>query len=216
MPPRSRSRLPTEHQRALAQLGENTQRTVLQSYDNMRSAGLSNADMTDALTPMLHAAALEARGMSAAEIARLVAADLGGGIADYLGGDLGDGDSTATQKALRTVLLSQQAESTGTDTDTGTAAALRKADESDQTEEIRRERLSRLAAAIPMQAGQEQTSRSMRDTPEVTGWVRVIESDACELCQWLYRGGQVYSKERSLTTHPGCECSARPVTDRDR
>lgn len=216
MPPRSRASLPTEHQRAIAQLGENTQRTVMQSYDSMRAAGLADADITDALTPMIQTAIIEARSMSASEVARLVAADLGGDIADYLGDDFGDGDANATNKALATVMLGEQAETSSTGTGTGTAAALRNADDAEQAESVRRERLMRLAAALPLQESQQQTNRSMRESTHVVGWVRVIESEACELCVWLYRDGHVYPKDRTLTTHPGCECTARPVTNRGR
>lgn len=52
---------------------------------------------------------------------------------------------------------------------------------------------------------------AMSERPEVEGYVRVLNVAACELCQWLYRGGRVWHPSKSFFKHPGCGCHPGPV-----
>lgn len=51
----------------------------------------------------------------------------------------------------------------------------------------------------------------MAGRPEIRGYRRGLSATACELCQWLYRGGYVYPSGRPMHRHPGCTCVPVPV-----
>lgn len=179
---------PTSFQRSLEQLGRNSQRAVTQTYNSMRAAGLDRAAVVEVLTPVLQRSAMEGEAMARAELSRVLERM---GITDAL--DTGAvsfmaADSERIGKAL------------------GTALA-------DDTQAVMR--LERLARADPMNAAQSELNRAMQATSAIVAYVRVLESDACELCNWLYRDGFMYPKDRPLTTHPGCVCTARPVTGKE-
>jgi hypothetical protein len=46
----------------------------------------------------------------------------------------------------------------------------------------------------------------------VRGYTRGLSANACELCQWLYKGGYVYPSDRPMHQHPGCTCVPIPAT----
>lgn len=176
---------PTSFQRQLEQLGENTRRAVMGTYRSMTAAGLDTAAAIEVLTPVLQRGAMESEAMARAELARVLDRM---GLADTM--DTGavsftDADPDRTRQALTTAL---------------------------DDDEHALMRLERLARSAPMEAAQRELTTAMQATRGIVAYVRVLESDACELCQWLYRDGFMYPIERPLTTHPGCLCTARPVT----
>lgn len=177
---------PTGYQRALSSLAVNTQRAVMQSYDSLIAAGLSRTEAAEVLTPLIQSSNIEAKAMADAELSRMLARIEGGSELDYAAGTIDPGGSDQIRQALDTAL--------------------------DAAQQDVRVKLQRLAAAQPTESAQYQMSQSMRNSRNVAGYVRVLESDACELCEWLYRDGYVYPPQRPLTTHPGCVCTARPVT----
>lgn len=73
-------------------------------------------------------------------------------------------------------------------------------------------RLARLARAEPLFAAQEVTQSAIVAEPAITGWVRDLEGDACQLCRWWWREGRVWAPDHRMPTHKGCSCSQRPVT----
>lgn len=72
-------------------------------------------------------------------------------------------------------------------------------------------RLTRLANAEPIEAAQRSIGDMIRRSPAVNGWERVLEPNACELCQWWHRDGRVWPPNHSMPTHKGCTCAQRPV-----
>lgn len=72
-------------------------------------------------------------------------------------------------------------------------------------------RVARFGRSEVAGAFQDGYSAAMRERPEVGGYVRVLNSGACELCQWLYRGGHVWPASKSFHKHPGCGCHPGPV-----
>lgn len=72
--------------------------------------------------------------------------------------------------------------------------------------------LHRLARAEAVAAGQGAYRDTMSRSPKVTGWRRQTEADACELCRWWSRDGQVWPKDHPLQTHTGCTCAQHFVT----
>ena len=69
----------------------------------------------------------------------------------------------------------------------------------------------RLARSEAVQAAQRNYGTTMGKSRAVSGWVRDIEPDACELCQWWQRDGQVWPAQHVMPTHPGCTCAQRFV-----
>lgn len=179
---------PTEYQRALEALSVNVSQSVTSTYRSLLAAGVSVEDVIDVLAPLLLSGSIEAELMAQSELARLISRSAGIPLDDALITQLTHAASIAVkQRALSTVLA-------------------------DADGDTRERRLQRLAEADPREAAQYAMSDAMRQSKHVAGWVRVLESSACELCEWLHRGGYVYPPDRPMTTHPGCLCTARPVT----
>ena len=74
-----------------------------------------------------------------------------------------------------------------------------------------RSRLGRLALAEPVEATQRVFGDLMGEADAVHGWVRLLEPDACQLCQWWARDGRIWPADHTMPTHKGCLCSPRPV-----
>lgn len=72
--------------------------------------------------------------------------------------------------------------------------------------------LRRLAVAEVLDAASTGFSSAIKSHPAVKGYTRGLESDACELCTWLYKDGYVYPANQSMHTHTGCVCHPVPVT----
>lgn len=180
---------PTEFQRALEQLRTNITNSVSGAYNGLVNAGATVDEMVDTLAPLLLRGSIEGENMGRAELARMVARIEGISIDDALPDIDGPASNTieAKRKALRTVLDDAQPGRQST-------------------------RLLNLLRSDSTEAAQHALSLSMRASNRVAGWVRVLEDGHCELCFWLYREGYIYPPDRPLTTHPGCLCSARPVT----
>lgn len=70
-------------------------------------------------------------------------------------------------------------------------------------------RLERIASAEPAQAIQQQSLETMQ-AHGITGYVRGLENDACELCEWLFKDGYVYPITKPMNQHVGCQCIAIP------
>lgn len=78
-------------------------------------------------------------------------------------------------------------------------------DADDEEPALRLERLSRSEVLLSHRAS---LIAAMREQG-VTQWRRVVQSDACEVCEPL--AGEVKSTEEGFKDHPGCHCSAEPV-----
>ena len=72
------------------------------------------------------------------------------------------------------------------------------------TVEMSAERLARAEAVKAAQAGYGVTMGRSKGTG---GWIRQLESDACQLCEWWARDGRVWPADHIMPTHPGCTCA---------
>lgn len=72
-------------------------------------------------------------------------------------------------------------------------------------------RLTRLARGEIMHAAQSTTHEALTAEPAVEGWVRDLDSGACQLCQWWSRDGRVWDTGHQMPTHKGCTCRQLPV-----
>lgn len=77
--------------------------------------------------------------------------------------------------------------------------------------------LVRLADNEPKAAATNGSHDVIKASESVTGWVRTIEVDACELCVWLRKehlrpGGYIYPSTKPMHRHTGCMCEQTPVT----
>lgn len=77
-------------------------------------------------------------------------------------------------------------------------------------------RAGRVANSEPIRTAQAALSRAMATRPEVVGYQRETEGDACELCEWLYAEGRVYRTDQPMHAHAGCQCVQSPVLATDR
>lgn len=72
-------------------------------------------------------------------------------------------------------------------------------------------RLGRLALAEAIDSARAVTAEYMRGTQQVSGWVRQLDSDPCELCTHWSWNGRVWPAGHSMPTHKGCACAQRWV-----
>lgn len=72
--------------------------------------------------------------------------------------------------------------------------------------------LARYGRSEPARAFQRAYVAAMQERPEVAGYRRVLNAEACELCRWRYRGGKVFSVGTPFAQHPGCGCYPEPVS----
>ena len=79
-----------------------------------------------------------------------------------------------------------------------------------------RMQIERLVRGEITQAAQDAYADSMKNIPEVEGWVRGLDSGACELCRWWWREGRVFRPEHRMPTHTGCLCHPVPTVRKTR
>ena len=72
-------------------------------------------------------------------------------------------------------------------------------------------RLDRLARSETFEAAQNGTWQAMQQQPLVEGWVRQMDADPCQLCQWWSRDGRVWPRAHPFQRHKGCNCQPRIV-----
>lgn len=77
-----------------------------------------------------------------------------------------------------------------------------------------RMQIIRLATAEPLRAAHDTYTSTMAGMPEVSGWVRGLDSNACQLCRWWWREGRVWQPTHRMPTHTGCKCHPVPTVKR--
>jgi hypothetical protein len=75
--------------------------------------------------------------------------------------------------------------------------------------------VSRLARSEPLESATKAFGEAMPQQPLVKGWVRQLDADPCQLCQWWSRDGRVWPANHPMPRHRGCECVQKPVLDRN-
>lgn len=71
--------------------------------------------------------------------------------------------------------------------------------------------LRRLANNEAINSASSAFSEAIKQSPDVEGYTRGVESDACELCQWLNKDDFVFPAAQEMSTHPGCLCHPIPA-----
>lgn len=71
--------------------------------------------------------------------------------------------------------------------------------------------LRRLAGNEALTAASSAFNEAIKRSPDVEGYIRGVESDACELCVWLNKDDFVYPANQDMYTHPGCLCHPIPT-----
>lgn len=78
--------------------------------------------------------------------------------------------------------------------------------------DVTEDRIARYARSEPLEAASRTYSAAIEANPDVTGWTRGVSGDACQLCTWWSRDGQVWPADHAMPTHKGCTCYQVPVT----
>ena len=76
--------------------------------------------------------------------------------------------------------------------------------------------IERLIRGETTQAAQDAYGGTMQSIPEVEGWVRGLDSGACELCHWWWREGRVFHPSTPMQRHTGCLCHQVPTIKKTR
>lgn len=74
-----------------------------------------------------------------------------------------------------------------------------------------RMQVERLIRGETTQAAQDAYRDTMKEMPEVEGWVRGLDSGACQLCTWWWREGRMFHPSTTMPTHTGCLCHPVPT-----
>lgn len=72
-------------------------------------------------------------------------------------------------------------------------------------------RLGRLAHAETVESSQRAFNEALARSGLAEGWIRGLESGACQLCRWWWREGQAWPVDHVMPTHKGCTCTPIPV-----
>lgn len=125
------------------------------------------------------------------------------------------GAASLADLSLAATLMLQQAEPVAT---VGILAA---ADDVDRLQKaattllaidnVTTQRVARLARCEPLDAAAKAMNQGIQDQPTVVGWVRGLEPDACQLCRWWWREGQVWPADHPMPHHTGCTCVQVPT-----
>lgn len=71
--------------------------------------------------------------------------------------------------------------------------------------------LERLSRAEALKASRRAYDTAMGAEKRVKGWVRGLDSNACQLCTWWWREGRVWHPEHPMPAHQGCVCHKVPT-----
>lgn len=74
-------------------------------------------------------------------------------------------------------------------------------------------RLGRLAWSEVIGSARTVSADYMRGSKKVRGWVRQLDSDPCQLCEWWWRDGRVWPASHEMPVHTGCACAQRWVRE---
>lgn len=77
-----------------------------------------------------------------------------------------------------------------------------------------RMQLERLARSEVLDSAATGFDEAIKRNPHVDRYTRGLESNACELCVWLYKDGYPYPVTKPMHRHPGCTCHPVPVIKR--
>jgi hypothetical protein len=72
--------------------------------------------------------------------------------------------------------------------------------------------LERIGVVEPLEAAARRMSEGIQQDKRVKGWVREMDSGACQLCRWWWREGREWPAAHPMPTHKGCVCTQLPVT----
>lgn len=174
----------------LGQLSERTARQVLDLLDQL-AAGLIRPDQLPELVAVLvKLGGDQAAALAVSELVRELAAAAPGARLPSVTGITGHVQAAAVEQAVTTIMAG--------------------------AEHTRRGRLDQLARGAVSRAGQTARADALRSSPLVEGWVRGLDSTACQLCVWWWREGRVWPKSHHMPRHPGCTCVQVPRLVRDR
>ncbi len=177
------------YQDVLARLGEKTEADVLTVYRRFVAGELDRARAEAIITRIIVAANLRAEAV----------ADLG--LSAQLTVELGTEVPASAEAASTDPVRLRKASST----------VLEVAAQSPVPEAI----VARLARAEPLEAAARRLSDGISRDKRVKGWVRVMETDACQLCEWWWREGREWPAIHPMQTHKGCMCTQRVVVRKE-
>lgn len=166
-----------------AELAEGTERTVLAIWAHAEIGSTDMAEATAAITAVI--ARANAAGFLLGDAAISAQIEALTATPTAVSGVMRSDDTVRLGDALATIV--------GGDGDTAM-------------------QLARLARAEPLSAAQDGSAVALDQHPAVIGWVRQTNAGACELCQWLARGGRIWNTTTAFDRHPGCNCQIQVVT----
>lgn len=180
----------------LEMIGAKHRDRILDAYARMTANGASPAEVTRVLSDML-VQSTGAAGLDGAALARRQMEELGIEVApDYF--------APLTERSARNDAIQRAIEDRAR-FDTAVSTIL------DGGDEAVAMRLGRLALAEVIESARTVSAEYMRGTRQVSGWIRQLDSDPCELCTHWSWNGRVWPAGHSMPTHKGCACAQRWV-----
>lgn len=181
---------------ALELIGAEHRDRIVRAYETMTANGAGPDEITRVLSDML-VQSNGAAGVDGAALARRQLEDLGIDVApDYF-------DPLTSRSARNDAIQRAMADRERFGTAVGTIL--------DGDPESIAMRLGRLALSEAIEAARGTTATYMRGSRKVDGWIRELDSDPCQLCQWWHRDGRVWPADHTMPVHKGCACAQRWV-----
>ena len=179
---------------ALELIGAKHRDRLLDAYATMTANGASPAEVTRVLSDML-VQSTGAAGLDGAALARRQLEELGIDIAPDYFAPLTErsAKNDAIQRAIADRARFDSALSTILDGDVEAVTM----------------RLGRLALAEAIESARTVSAQYMRGSKKVSGWIRELDSDPCQLCTWWWRDGRVWPADHEMPVHKGCACAQR-------
>lgn len=175
-----------DFQASTEDLASSTERDMAGIYAGIVAGTLSTADAITAIALVVNRANARATGLGDLYVSQAIEEAIGEATPSI--GILPVDHSERLLKAAETILVEPPTDATPEDV-----------------------RLARLARCEPLEVAQKTVTEAMIAHPLVEGWVRQMDADPCQLCQWWSRGGRVWPKQHPFQSHKGCNCQPRIV-----
>ena len=169
----------------LTELASSTEAKAVRIYELFKEGKISKTEAIATMTAMVSKANLRAASLADYSLAATLSLETGKAV-PAIGITVQSGGTKAA-RAIKKIL----------DTPTANADMLM--------------RVKRFAHSEPLGAAARGSSKAIQAQPMVEGWVRGLDPDPCQLCQWWWRDGRVWPKNHRMPHHKGCMCIQIPT-----
>lgn len=169
----------------LSEMASSTEAKAVRIYELFKAGKISKTEAIGTMSAMVSKANLRAAALADYSLAATLTLETGQAVPAT--GVTVQSGGTKAMRAIKKIL----------DTPTANADMLM--------------RIQRFAHSEPLGAGARAYSKAIKTQPMVDGWVRGLDPDPCQLCQWWWRDGMIWPDSHPMPHHKGCMCFPIPT-----